>query len=228
MPKNNTKPYVRWCDRKRNKPKLEVPPTFFRVAGSLPNTSICQLCGKEFNRVGKFCNRSCHNKSNSISIREWEQAIAAHMEADGWQIFRPMSCCDRLGVKDGQLFFLEFKPKENPQLRTYQKIVQKLVPHMYRVVVGKWGTPENAKILHTKGSFKQINFRRSKKNRDVTSEYKGVNWDKKMKLWRARLMVNGQRLSLGHFPDEKTAAEAYDKALRLYFGPIAHVNFRTE
>jgi hypothetical protein len=46
-----------------------------------------------------------------------------------------------------------------------------------------------------------------------------------MNRWRARIRVNGKRISLGLFKDEIEAAKAYDRAARKYHGEFASLNF---
>ena len=53
-----------------------------------------------------------------------------------------------------------------------------------------------------------------------SSQYKGVSWDAKRKLWRAWLNKH-----LGRFTDEVQAALAYDAAARAAFGEFALCNF---
>ncbi len=53
---------------------------------------------------------------------------------------------------------------------------------------------------------------RTRKQAGCTARFHGVNWDKDSKCWRARIMRNGRRVSLGNFDCEYAAAGAYDAA----------------
>ena len=47
-----------------------------------------------------------------------------------------------------------------------------------------------------------------------TSEYKGVNWDKQSKKWRAKIQINGKSEHLGVFDCEFSAHLAYQNKLK--------------
>lgn len=64
-----------------------------------------------------------------------EEEMAAQLRDEGWEVFSPTVVCDRVGVKDGKVFFIEFKPVSDPRLRPGQKRIADLVPDMYRVVL---------------------------------------------------------------------------------------------
>ena len=55
------------------------------------------------------------------------------MTEEGWTVYFPTVVCDRVGVKAGKVYFLEFK-KGNQQLRPGQQAICDLVPHMYLVI----------------------------------------------------------------------------------------------
>ena len=59
-----------------------------------------------------------------------EVVMAKQLEADGYQVFSPTVVCDRIAVKDGKVFFVEFK-KLGQELRLGQQIIHDLVPEMY-------------------------------------------------------------------------------------------------
>lgn len=70
------------------------------------------------------------------------------------------------------------------------------------------------------------NRRNAKLQINNTSGYKGVcqdgNW------YRARIVVEGKRTSLGYFPDPVDAAKAYDRAAKEHYGEFALLNFPEE
>lgn len=58
-----------------------------------------------------------------------------------------------------------------------------------------------------------------------SSQFKGVSWSKDHGKWRAALQFEGRKVRLGSFLNEESAALAYDKAARKYFGEFARPNF---
>ena len=55
------------------------------------------------------------------------------------------------------------------------------------------------------------------------SGFKGVDWSKKDKVWRARIKVRGKQIHLGHFSCVNEAAKAYAKASTVYHGEFARL-----
>lgn len=60
--------------------------------------------------------------------------------------------------------------------------------------------------------------------RNNTSGFKGVSWQKKRKKWEARIRVNGHNVYLGYFDDIIEAARAYNRAAVKHFGEFARLN----
>lgn len=61
-----------------------------------------------------------------------EVAMAKQLEAEGFQVFSPTVVCDRVAVKDGKVYFVEFK-KPGQELRPGQQIIHDLVPDGYLI-----------------------------------------------------------------------------------------------
>lgn len=56
------------------------------------------------------------------------------------------------------------------------------------------------------------------KNCTTSSQYKGVIWSKKNKIWRASICIDKKTKHLGNFKNELDAAIAYDQFVLSYFG----------
>jgi len=61
-----------------------------------------------------------------------EVAMAKKLETEGFKVFSPTVVCDRVAVKDGKVFFVEFK-KAGQELRPGQQEIHDLVPEMYLI-----------------------------------------------------------------------------------------------
>ena len=68
------------------------------------------------------------------------------------------------------------------------------------------------------------NMQNQKTPKNNKSEYKGVYWVKENKNWRARIQVNGKKVSLGCYKNKEDAAKAYNEAAIKYFGEFARIN----
>jgi hypothetical protein len=58
-----------------------------------------------------------------------------------------------------------------------------------------------------------------------TSKYKGVDYHASKRAYRARITVDKKKIFLGHFPDESSAARAYDVAAKKHHKEFAALNF---
>lgn len=61
------------------------------------------------------------------------------------------------------------------------------------------------------------------KFRNSTSPYKGITLRPECNLWRARIVINGKRVGLGHYKTAEEAHAAYSKAAIAHFGEFARV-----
>ena len=68
------------------------------------------------------------------------------------------------------------------------------------------------------------NNRNKIKRKDSFSIFKGVTYDKKKNLYRARISIHRKRIHLGRFKNETDAAIAYNEAAKKYFGEFALLN----
>lgn len=57
------------------------------------------------------------------------------------------------------------------------------------------------------------------------SLYRGVSIDRRYGKWRAAIQKDKKRVALGYFPDEISAARAYDDAAKEIHGEFAVLNF---
>jgi hypothetical protein len=105
---------------------------------------------------------------------------------------------------------------------------------MHRVIMGM---PVNKEVDHKDGDglnnqrdnlrvcTHSQNLSNRGKDKDNTSGYKGVWFDKNRGKWSADLHFKGRTVHLGRFTSVIEAAKAYDKAALKYFGEFARLNF---
>jgi len=61
--------------------------------------------------------------------------------------------------------------------------------------------------------------------RNTLTGLKGVSWQSGRGKWRAKIGINGRRISLGLFTTKEGAARAYDVAASKLYGEFAKTNF---
>lgn len=79
-----------------------------------------------------------------------------------------------------------------------------------------------ANLRMVTNSQNQMNQQKTKKQ--TTSSYKGVDFDKSCKKYRAKIQRNGVKTFLGYFVSEIEAAQAYNAAALQHFGQYACLN----
>lgn len=86
--------------------------------------------------------------------------------------------------------------------------------------------PLDNRIANLRVVTPQQNAWNRRKHRGIcTSKYKGVSRADREGKWRAVIMLDGRKISLGNFDDEIQAARAYDKKAKELFGKHAKTNF---
>lgn len=63
------------------------------------------------------------------------------------------------------------------------------------------------------------------KEKNSTSQYRGVYWNKQNRRWCAAIREDHRKVWLGNFKDEREAALAYDAAAFRVHGEFARLNF---
>ena len=66
---------------------------------------------------------------------------------------------------------------------------------------------------------------RPKTKSKTRSKYKGLEWDRTQRKWKARIQINNRKIYLGSFTSEIDAARAYDRAAMKYHREFANLNF---
>ena len=87
----------------------------------------------------------------------------------------------------------------------------------------------NCQKSNLRFSTQSQNRMNSRKMRGCRSQYKGVRWNSQRGFWYVRLRVPGDKQKeryIGQFPDEHTAAVAYDLWAHDVFGEFARSNFK--
>jgi hypothetical protein len=83
------------------------------------------------------------------------------------------------------------------------------------------GTTDDNRWANLREATRAQNVWNTKKGSRNTSGIKGVCWHAQSSNWRARIMVDGRRITLGLFRSKEDAAEARRLAERRYYGDFA-------
>ncbi len=114
-----------------------------------------------------------------------------------------------------------------------RKYNKKRMFRMHQEVARRMGLPQDRKYDHRdhdglnncRSNIRLCTLRQNQWNRrkekDLTSRYKGVCWEKQTNKWRATIIYNGKQITLGRFISEYQAHLAYCEAAKLLFGEFA-------
>jgi hypothetical protein len=95
---------------------------------------------------------------------------------------------------------------------------------------GKWVDHKNGLTLDNRRQNLRLcdpwqNAHNSTLQKNNTSGFRGVSWNKQAKKWQATIRCNGKSRYLGRFDDPSIAAMVYDREARLHCGEFASLNF---
>jgi len=83
------------------------------------------------------------------------------------------------------------------------------------------GDPSDNRICNLRKATPAQNQANSRRPKNNTTGFKGVTFDKKSGVYRAKIMVNYKTVHLGGFSTAEKAHEAYVKAANEFYGPFA-------
>ncbi len=132
------------CAAKFNNPQHEWPASpCEKCGGEAPHKRrFCNSCLKEirqlkgseiFKRLGINADRKVCSERRMKQIRH-EETEANKLRDEGFEVLSPTVVCDRIAIKAGRVFFVEFK-SPGQKLRPGQQRIHDLVPEMYVVRV---------------------------------------------------------------------------------------------
>lgn len=84
-------------------------------------------------------------------------------------------------------------------------------------------TTDNRKV-NLRIASRSENKRNVLKQKNNTSGYKGVCWDRSKNKWQSGITVNNKSIFIGRFDNKLEAAQAYNKAAIKYHGEFAELN----
>lgn len=120
--------------------------------------------------------------------------------------------------------------KKGNYWRAVRRDAQDNYVYMHRQIIG---APKESKVDHRDGdalhnwrgnlrlATNSQNLCNRGPDRNNTSGFKGVHWDKSKNKWAAEIHINNRKVFLGRFSDINAAATAYADAATKYHGHFA-------
>lgn len=84
----------------------------------------------------------------------------------------------------------------------------------------------NCQKLNLRFATIRQNIMNKRPDKNTSSKYKGVCFEKRYKNYCATIMINGKNKNLGRYKNEIEAAKVYDRKAREIFGEFAYLNFK--
>jgi hypothetical protein len=85
-------------------------------------------------------------------------------------------------------------------------------------------------LNNRRSNLRCATFSQNQRNRGIgrtnTSGIKGVHWDRRNRVWVARIRCGGKQIHLGRFTSREEGGRAYDQACIQYHGEFAFPNSR--
>ena len=105
--------------------------------------------------------------------------------------------------------------------------------YIHRLIIGEQNKFDIDHIDHNKFNNCKNNLRivnksqnamNKKSQKNSSSIFKGVSWNKALKKWKSDIKLNGKSYYLGYFAFEIDAAMAYNNKAKELFGEYAYLN----
>jgi hypothetical protein len=138
--------------------------------------------------------------------------------------YESLSCYNWYASKSGQTTYAITSEKINGKwklFKMHRKIIE-VGPDLSIDHINHNGL-DNRKANLRPATFAQNT--RNRRNVPHSSRFKGVNWNKHRKKWKASVTSACKITHLGYFDDEMKAARAYDEAAKTRHGEFAALNF---
>ena len=140
-------------------------------------------------------------------------------------------------AKTGRILKSSVSSSGYPKVDLYKKGIPK-THNTHQIVAREWVLNPEGKMCvdHIDGSktnnhYENLrwartteNNRNTKNRTDGSSVFKGVSYLPKSKKWLVHIGIDGKTKHLGHFTNEREAAEAYNAAALEHFGVFAKLN----
>ena len=129
--------------------------------------------------------------------------------------------------RKGYLYVVLYSNIEMSTMRIHRLVAQAFILNLTNLpcVDHKDRNSLNNHLSNLRWCTRKENNQNRSKNKNTSSVYKGVFFNKNNNKWCARIQHNGQKIHLGFYVDESEAAHAYDRKAKELFGVFAKLNF---